>query len=201
MATESDILKSVVPDTISPSFDSDREASCSACFKWPTGGETSLWDQTQRTDFILNYYFFTSKLWQRNCLCLCCSAQHAICFSLGGICVLAQKASEVAIQTEMVRSFFGEAHAWCSSQLTGLSVLCMGSGCLLEALLCSAVRQCTPGGRWLKHSAWLNLTERQAEALWGTTECFFTINVNATGSAGFFISNQEKTVFIFEPGL
>lgn len=33
MATESDILKSVVPDTISPSLNSDRQASCSGCFK------------------------------------------------------------------------------------------------------------------------------------------------------------------------
>ena len=32
MATENDILKSVVPDTISPQLDSNRE-SCSGCFK------------------------------------------------------------------------------------------------------------------------------------------------------------------------
>ncbi|MED6253153.1 hypothetical protein ATANTOWER_023266 [Ataeniobius toweri] len=33
MATENDILKSVVPDTISPQMDSSREMSCSGCFK------------------------------------------------------------------------------------------------------------------------------------------------------------------------
>ncbi|XP_071780748.1 ras-related protein Rab-38b [Centroberyx gerrardi] len=33
MATESDILKSVVPDTISPQLDSNRQMSCSGCFK------------------------------------------------------------------------------------------------------------------------------------------------------------------------
>lgn len=33
MASESDILKTVVPDTISPQFDSRRQTSCSACFK------------------------------------------------------------------------------------------------------------------------------------------------------------------------
>ncbi|KAG8007975.1 Ras-related protein Rab-38 [Nibea albiflora] len=33
MATENDILKSVVPDTISPQLDSKRQMSCSGCFK------------------------------------------------------------------------------------------------------------------------------------------------------------------------
>ncbi|KAI3373703.1 hypothetical protein L3Q82_022290 [Scortum barcoo] len=33
MATENDILKSVVPDTISPQLDSNRQMSCSGCFK------------------------------------------------------------------------------------------------------------------------------------------------------------------------
>ncbi|KAM9348288.1 ras-related protein Rab-38b [Symphorus nematophorus] len=33
MATENDILKSVVPDTISPQPDSNRQMSCSGCFK------------------------------------------------------------------------------------------------------------------------------------------------------------------------
>lgn len=33
MATENDILKSVVPDTISPQLDSGRQMSCSGCFK------------------------------------------------------------------------------------------------------------------------------------------------------------------------
>ncbi|XP_038564980.1 ras-related protein Rab-38 [Micropterus salmoides] len=33
MATENDILKSVVPDTISPHLDSNRQMSCSGCFK------------------------------------------------------------------------------------------------------------------------------------------------------------------------
>ncbi|XP_068572604.1 ras-related protein Rab-38b [Cebidichthys violaceus] len=33
MATENDILKSVVPDTISPQLHSDRQMSCSGCFK------------------------------------------------------------------------------------------------------------------------------------------------------------------------
>ncbi|XP_029029245.1 ras-related protein Rab-38b [Betta splendens] len=33
MATESDILKSVVPDTISPQFSPDRPLSCSGCLK------------------------------------------------------------------------------------------------------------------------------------------------------------------------
>ncbi|XP_076606037.1 ras-related protein Rab-38b [Chaetodon auriga] len=33
MATESDILKSVIPDTISPQFNSNRQMSCSGCFK------------------------------------------------------------------------------------------------------------------------------------------------------------------------
>ncbi|PWA22761.1 ras-related protein Rab-38 [Gambusia affinis] len=33
MATENDILKSVVPDTISPQMDSSRQMSCSGCFK------------------------------------------------------------------------------------------------------------------------------------------------------------------------
>lgn len=33
MATESDILKSVIPDTISPQLDSSRQTSCSGCFK------------------------------------------------------------------------------------------------------------------------------------------------------------------------
>uniref|UniRef100_A0A3Q3W8T9 Ras-related protein Rab n=1 Tax=Mola mola TaxID=94237 RepID=A0A3Q3W8T9_MOLML len=33
MATESDILKSVIPDTISPQLNSNSQASCSGCFK------------------------------------------------------------------------------------------------------------------------------------------------------------------------
>lgn len=33
MATENDILKSVVPDTISPQFHSSNQTSCSGCFK------------------------------------------------------------------------------------------------------------------------------------------------------------------------
>lgn len=33
MATENDILKSVVPDTVSPQLDARREMSCSGCFK------------------------------------------------------------------------------------------------------------------------------------------------------------------------
>ncbi|XP_029957674.1 ras-related protein Rab-38b [Salarias fasciatus] len=33
MATENDILKSVVPDTISPQLDSSRQMSCSGCLK------------------------------------------------------------------------------------------------------------------------------------------------------------------------
>lgn len=33
MATENDILKTVVPDTISPQLDSNRQMSCSGCFK------------------------------------------------------------------------------------------------------------------------------------------------------------------------
>ncbi|KAM3868575.1 ras-related protein Rab-38b [Diretmus argenteus] len=33
MATESDILKSVIPDTISPQLDSPNQMSCSGCFK------------------------------------------------------------------------------------------------------------------------------------------------------------------------
>lgn len=37
MATENDILKSVVPDTISPHIDSHRQMNCSGCFKWWTG--------------------------------------------------------------------------------------------------------------------------------------------------------------------
>ncbi|KTG02951.1 hypothetical protein cypCar_00019321, partial [Cyprinus carpio] len=33
IASENDILKSVVPDTISPQLNSDKEMTCSACFK------------------------------------------------------------------------------------------------------------------------------------------------------------------------
>ncbi|TNM84826.1 hypothetical protein fugu_009004 [Takifugu bimaculatus] len=33
MAAENDILKSVIPDTVSPQLDARREASCSGCFK------------------------------------------------------------------------------------------------------------------------------------------------------------------------
>ncbi|XP_026116698.1 ras-related protein Rab-38-like [Carassius auratus] len=33
IASENDILKSVVPDTISPQLNSDKELTCSACFK------------------------------------------------------------------------------------------------------------------------------------------------------------------------
>ncbi|XP_054481806.1 ras-related protein Rab-38b [Anoplopoma fimbria] len=33
MATENDIMKSVVPDTISPQLDSNRQINCSGCFK------------------------------------------------------------------------------------------------------------------------------------------------------------------------
>ncbi|KAG7516042.1 ras-related protein Rab-38-like [Solea senegalensis] len=33
MATENDVLKSIVPDTVSPQLDSDRQSSCSGCSK------------------------------------------------------------------------------------------------------------------------------------------------------------------------
>lgn len=33
MATENDILKSVIPDAVSPQLDAHGDSSCSGCFK------------------------------------------------------------------------------------------------------------------------------------------------------------------------